>query len=343
MLIPSLRRFGSLGGNFPKPNPFPIFDSQLKALRSETLHLVESRFPILSQVARYYLQQPSKHVRPLLILLFSHATNGLGKNWQLKLWESTHPGAGGREDELDIPFSPPHILFDYGPQHKERFGNTFSVLGETSKFPEVLSLHNRESPPIFPSSTHALCTPATILPTQTRLSRIIEITHTASLLHDDLIDKSTIRRGVPSAPFIFSRELCMYGGHYLAALSSRLTVQLRNPEVTRMMSKILTNLIEGEMLQAEGSFEADANIVVKLNGMKRCEQYNRIWNAYLQKSYLKTGALIARSLRATVMLGGCAQGEIWREIAYAFGRNFGIAFQVNLCPCRSMTVTLIIL
>ena len=50
---------------------------------------------------------------------------------------------------------------------------------------------------------------------------------------------------------------------------------------------------------------------------------------YLQKSYLKTGSLMARGLRATVMLGGCVQGEIWREVAYAYGRNFGIAFQVS--------------
>jgi len=38
---------------------------------------------------------------------------------------------------------------------------------------------------------------------------------------------------------------------------------------------------------------------------------------------------MARGLRSAVVLGGCVQGEIWREVAYAYGRNFGIAFQVS--------------
>jgi len=82
----------------------------------------------------YYFQQPYKYIRPLLALLFSLATNGIGKDWDLKLWESTHQGAGGREDELDVPFSPTDILADYSPQHK---GDTFTMLGETLCFPQV--------------------------------------------------------------------------------------------------------------------------------------------------------------------------------------------------------------
>jgi hexaprenyl-diphosphate synthase len=37
---------------------------------------------------------------------------------------------------------------------------------------------------------------------------------------------------------------------------------------------------------------------------------------------------MAKGCRASVILGGCAQGEVWKELAYAFGRNFGLAFQV---------------
>lgn len=53
------------------------------------------------------------------------------------------------------------------------------------------------------------------------------------------------------------------------------------------------------------------------------------WNLYLQKTYMKTASLMAKGARAAVALGGCAEGEIWREVAYAYGRNLGIAFQLQ--------------
>ena len=75
------------------------------------------------------------------------------------------------------------------------------------------------------------------------------------------------------------------------------------------------------------------DVTLRLDSTKRSRKHQDMWNTYLQKSYLKTGSLMARGLRATVMLGGCVQGEIWREVAYAYGRNFGIAFQVS---CHAM-------
>ena len=73
------------------------------------------------------------------------------------------------------------------------------------------------------------------------------------------------------------------------------------------------------------------DVTIRLDSTKRSRKHQDMWNTYLQKSYLETGSLMARGLRATVMLGGCVQGEMWREVAfaYAYGRNFGIAFQVS--------------
>ena len=53
------------------------------------------------------------------------------------------------------------------------------------------------------------------------------------------------------------------------------------------------------------------------------------WNIYLKKTYLKTASLMAKGARAAVVLGGAKDGEIWKEVAYAYGRNVGIAFQVS--------------
>jgi hexaprenyl-diphosphate synthase len=54
------------------------------------------------------------------------------------------------------------------------------------------------------------------------------------------------------------------------------------------------------------------------------------WPIYLKKTYLKTASLMAKGARAAVVLGGCTEGEVCKEVAYAYGRNLGIAFQVSV-------------
>ena len=65
------------------PDPFSTFSPHLEALRKTMLDLVDSDYPILSRVTQYYLHQPSKLIRPLLLFLFSQATNGLGRTGNL--------------------------------------------------------------------------------------------------------------------------------------------------------------------------------------------------------------------------------------------------------------------
>jgi len=65
------------------------------------------------------------------------------------------------------------------------------------------------------------------------------------------------------------------------------------------------------------------------------------WNIYLQKTYLKTASLMAKGARLAVVLGGCCEGEVWKEIAYAYGRNLGIAFQVRRSPSYRLSLLII--
>ena len=325
------RRVSTRFGKSCIPDPFSTLSPHLEALRKTMLDLVDSDYPILSEVTQYYLQQPSKLIRPLLVFLFSQATNGLGKDWQLKLQESTHPGGGGCQDELDIPLSPPDILMEYNPQFpqytekfKENSVMTFGASQLERKF------HPRNEKPPSLQTTPTLHPPTDILPAQFRLAMITEMIHTGSLLHDDVLDASALRRGVSSTPAKFMTKLSILGGHFMVSRAFVALVQLRNPEVTRMMSRSIQNLIEGEMIQMKDVIQAAADdVTLRLDSTKRSRKHQDMWNTYLQKLYLKTGSLMARALRATVMLGGCVQGEIWREVAYAYGRNFGIAFQVS--------------
>ena len=196
-------------------------------------------------------------------------------------------------------------------------------------------------PPTALPTTPTLHPPTDILSTQLRLTLIVEIVHAASLLHDDVLDASALRRGVPSAPAKFTNKLSVLGGNFMMARASAALVRLGNPEVTLIMSEMVQNLIEGEMLQMKDVVEAAGNdVTMRLGSMERSQKHQDVWNTYLQKSYLKTASLIARGIRSAVILGGCIQGEIWREIAYAYGRNFGIAFQVKHCSPRNIVLLL---
>ena len=124
----------------------------------------------------------------------------------------------------------------------------------------------------------------------------------------------------------------------MMARASAAVVRLGNPEVTQITTGAVLNLAEGEMLQMKDVVDAAADdVTMRLDNMGRKQKHQDVWNTYLQKSYLKTASAMARGACAAVILGGCAQGEIWREIAYAYGRNLGIAFQVSRHTLFDMT------
>jgi hypothetical protein len=156
-----------------------------------------------------------------------------------------------------------------------------------------------------------------------RLAQIVEMIHVASLLHDDVIDESPLRRGAASAPAAFGNKFSILGGDFLLGRASAALSRLDSAEVVELISSVIANLVEGEILQMKAVHGRDESEQVR----PALEKEN--WNIYLQKTYLKTASLMAKGARAAVVLGGCREGEIWKEVAYAYGRNLGIAFQVS--------------
>ncbi|EGG25392.1 trans-prenyltransferase [Cavenderia fasciculata] len=141
---------------------------------------------------------------------------------------------------------------------------------------------------------------------QIKLAEIVEMIHTATLVHDDVIDEATTRRDVPSVNKSFSNKLSILCGDYLLARASVLLSQLRNPDVSELISTSLADLVEGEFMQVksnESSFEQ-----------------------YLRKTYLKTASLISNSCKATALLGG--EDAHTANLAFEFGKNLGLAFQL---------------
>ena len=118
-------------------------------------------------------------------------------------------------------------------------------------------------------------------------------------------------------------------------------------EVTELIASILSKLVDGEILQlkkmkvevveaVEEEEEEEEDEEEEGNNLGRRRPREDAWNVYIQKTYLKTASLMAKSARAAVVLGGCKEGDIVREIAYAYGRNLGIAFQARLPVCAHL-------
>jgi hexaprenyl-diphosphate synthase len=295
-----------------RPDPYKFLAPQLSHIRASLLQLIGSSNPSLSSIAEYYFLHPSKQLRPLLVLLFSQATNGLGRDWPLKKWAAECEGARGRTEELDKPLTRSDVLNDWNPNMPEDTASFSSVFPLRPPIPSAAP-----TPPKF-SSDHVptLVTPPLILPTQLRLAQIVEMIHVASLLHDDVIDTSPLRRGAPSAPAAFGNKLAILAGDFLLGRASAALSRLGDSEVVELIASVVSNLAEGEVLQMKEVVHASS------------EFGDDHLNKYLAKTYLKTASLMAKGARASVILGGCQEGEIWKEIAYAYARNLGIAFQV---------------
>ena len=307
-------------------DPFDLVTPELSHLRTSLLTLLGSAHPGLTSIAEYYFLQPSKQLRPLLVLLFAHATNGLGAGWGRKHWAAQCQGARGMAAELDAPLTRADVLNDWNPnipEHTASFQTTFDLLS-------VPDPSSPLPPPPATSATWEPCVVGQILPTQVRLAQIAEMIHVASLLHDDVIDDSPLRRGVPSSPAHFGNKLTILGGDFLLGRASAALSRLGEPEVVELVASVIANLVEGEVMQAREVHSPenlpDLNMCSGDNG--RVSQHR--WNIYLKKTYLKTASLIAKTVRSSVILGGCRDGEIWKEVAYAYGRNIGIAFQVGV-------------
>ena len=142
-----------------------------------------------------------------------------------------------------------------------------------------------------------------------RLAEITEMIHTASLVHDDVVDEASTRRGVETVHSRFNHRVAVLAGDFLFAQSSWHLANLDNLEVVKLLSRVIMDLADGEIKQGLYRYDSD-----------------QTFDPYLEKSYCKTASLIANSAQAAGVLSG--QKEDRLKSLYSFGRNLGLAFQV---------------
>ena len=142
-----------------------------------------------------------------------------------------------------------------------------------------------------------------------KLAQITEMIHTASLVHDDVVDEADTRRGVETVHSRFDPRIAVLAGDFLFAQASWHLANLDNLDVVKLLSRVIMDLAEGEIKQGLNRFDSSQS-----------------FESYLEKSYCKTASLIANSSKAIGVLSDVDQDSL--NSLYFFGRQLGLAFQV---------------
>jgi all-trans-nonaprenyl-diphosphate synthase len=148
-----------------------------------------------------------------------------------------------------------------------------------------------------------------LTPRHRRLAEITEMIHTASLVHDDVVDEADLRRNVPTVNSLFDNRIAVLAGDFLFAQSSWYLANLDNLSVVKLLSEVIRDFAEGEILQSINRFDTDTTL-----------------ETYLEKSYFKTASLIANSAKAAGVLSEVSPTLC--DHLYEYGRHLGLAFQI---------------
>ena len=141
------------------------------------------------------------------------------------------------------------------------------------------------------------------------LAAVIEFIHTATLLHDDVVDESSLRRGRETANALFGNAASVLVGDFLYSRAFQMMVEVGDMRVMRVLSDATNVIAEGEVLQLMNCHDADVDEA-----------------RYLQVIHFKTAKLFEAAARLGALIGG-GSPEIERGLA-EYGMHLGTAFQL---------------
>ncbi|MFK3981555.1 polyprenyl synthetase family protein [Micromonospora sp. NPDC050397] len=138
---------------------------------------------------------------------------------------------------------------------------------------------------------------------------VMELTHLATLYHDDVMDEAAVRRGAPSANSRWTNSVAILVGDYLFARAADIAADL-GPEAVRLQARTFARLVHGQIAETVGVRAGEDPVAHYLNVIGE-----------------KTGSLIATSARFGGMFGGAPQAHI--EALAGYGETIGVAFQLS--------------
>lgn len=137
----------------------------------------------------------------------------------------------------------------------------------------------------------------------------VELIHMATLVHDDVVDKATVRRGLPTVNAKWSNQISVLTGDYLFAKAFSILAQTGNPRVVQIMADVVYEMSRGEIAQIASYFQA---------GQSEAQYYERIAQ--------KTGYLIAECCRLGAIVAGANEQAV--QALYDYGMGVGLSFQI---------------
>ncbi|MBN1667135.1 MAG: polyprenyl synthetase family protein [Anaerolineales bacterium] len=140
------------------------------------------------------------------------------------------------------------------------------------------------------------------------LAAAIELLHTATLVHDDLIDGSLLRRGIPTINAEWTPAATVLAGDYIFARAARLAAETDSVAVMQLFAETLATIVSGEITQMFSS-----------RGISNRENYD-------ERIYAKTASMFVLATRAAAILSGGEEQTI--QAMHQYGYQVGMAFQV---------------
>jgi len=141
------------------------------------------------------------------------------------------------------------------------------------------------------------------------LAACIELIHNATLLHDDVIDNSNLRRGIKTANSVWGNQSSILVGDYLFSRCFEMMVEDGSQEVLKLLSSTSSRIAQGEVLQLEHKGEIDM-----------------LEETYFNIINMKTAALFSAATRVGACLGNKSKKE--KDALESYGKNLGLAFQI---------------
>lgn len=137
----------------------------------------------------------------------------------------------------------------------------------------------------------------------------LELIHMATLVHDDVIDESELRRGMPTIKTTYGNKVAMYTGDYILARSLEKISEIKDPRVHQILSNALVGVCVGEIEQIKDQYNVD----------------QPIWT-YFRRIKRKTALLIATSCQLGAIVGG-ASDQVVKQM-YTYGYCIGMSYQM---------------
>jgi len=142
------------------------------------------------------------------------------------------------------------------------------------------------------------------------LASCVELIHNATLLHDDVIDNSTKRRGMTTSNIVFGNQASILIGDYLLSRCFEIMVDVGSLEILKLLSSVSAEISQGEVLQLQHEKQININEETYLNIIEK-----------------KTSSLFGAATKVGGILGKKSENE--KSALLSYGKNLGMAFQIT--------------